>query len=277
MVRASSSTPLTVILKHPEPANEITLAHVMKRPGMASAGLVAPTPFPLRGAHSTLPIAWPAGFQRFRRTLNANFAVRYTSSLWLLPPIRPRMAAYPDSNKRPPMTIQLSDITLIPYRQITGALSVVLEKGASHCREQGIDPDSLVDFSLYPDMRPFSFQIHSIAHHSLNALKGIEAGTFGPPTDLPQLDYPGLQRLVADTRSALDSFTPDRINALAGGEVLFTAGGGKLKLPFTTENFILTFSLPNLYFHATTAYDILRHKGVPVGKLDYLGEMKLKT
>ena len=68
--------------------------------------------------------------------------------------------------------------------------------------------------------------------------------------------------------------TPDEINALEGKDVLFQFGD--MKMPFTAEGFLLSFSVPNLHFHATTAYDILRMKGVPLGKRDYMGRPRMK-
>lgn len=168
------------------------------------------------------------------------------------------------------MALELSDITLTPYRQTLGAIAGVLAKG----KEAGIDLDEVVRFSLYEDMLPFSFQIHSVVHHSLGALKGLESGTFGPPQNLQELDYGGLQKLVDDTRATVEAYGAGKVNASAGGEVVF--GFNDIRIPFTSEGFVLTFSLPNLHFHATTAYDILRLKGVPVGKLDYMGQMQVK-
>ena len=173
------------------------------------------------------------------------------------------------------MTLSLSDITLVPYRQTVDAMVGVLEKGAEHCNSAGIDLDEIVNFSLYEDMLPFSFQIHSVVHHSLNSLKGIASGSFGPPKDLPELDYAGFQQLISDTSEALAAYEREQVDAMAGGEVLFSIGKN-YRLPFTTEGFVLTFSMPNLHFHATTAYDILRLKGVPLGKLDFIGQMQLK-
>ena len=174
------------------------------------------------------------------------------------------------------MASSLYDITVIPYRQTVDAMTGILEKGAEHCQQAGINLDELVNFSLWEDMLPFSFQIHSVVHHSLNSLKGVESGKFGPPKDLPELDYAGLQQLVADTSAALEQYSREQVDAMAGGEVLFSIGEN-YKLPFTTEGFVLTFSTPNLHFHATTAYDILRMKGVPLGKLDFMGRMLLKS
>ncbi|HXJ33802.1 MAG TPA: DUF1993 family protein, partial [Candidatus Eisenbacteria bacterium] len=78
-----------------------------------------------------------------------------------------------------------------------------------------------------------------------------------------------------EAREALQKVTPGEVNALQGKDVVFQLRD--FKLPFTAEGFLLSFSLPNFYFHATTAYDILRMKGVPIGKRDYMGPMRLKS
>ena len=80
---------------------------------------------------------------------------------------------------------------------------------------------------------------------------------------------------MAEARDGLQQFDRDTVDAWEGKEVVFQIGGNKL--PFTAENFVLSFSLPNLHFHATTAYDILRMKGVPLGKRDYLNGLRLKV
>jgi hypothetical protein len=79
---------------------------------------------------------------------------------------------------------------------------------------------------------------------------------------------------VTDAREALEKAKPDEVNSCEGKDVIFSVGDRKI--PFTAEGFLQSFSLPNFYFHATTAYDILRNKGVPLGKRDFLGKMKLK-
>jgi hypothetical protein len=88
-------------------------------------------------------------------------------------------------------------------------------------------------------------------------------------------DYSELQKLVADARDALQKLSRDAVDALQGKDVTFQMGD--FKMPFTAEGFLMSFSLPNLHFHATTAYDILRMKGVPLGKRDYMGALRLKT
>ena len=84
-----------------------------------------------------------------------------------------------------------------------------------------------------------------------------------------------MQQLVADAREALQKMTPAEVNALEGKDVVFQLRD--FKMPFTAEGFLLSFSLPNFYFHATTAYDILRMKGAPLGKRDYMGQLRMKA
>jgi hypothetical protein len=173
------------------------------------------------------------------------------------------------------MAIGLYDVSVVSFQQVLGAVAGFLEKGRAHCAEKGIDLNSIVETRLHPDMLPFRFQIVSVAHHSHGALEGVKAGIFRPPGGVGELDYAGLQKLVADTRKGVDAFTREAVNAMEGKDMAFEIGGRRM--PFTAEGFLMSFSLPNLYFHATTAYDILRMKGVPLGKRDYMGQMRMKA
>jgi hypothetical protein len=173
------------------------------------------------------------------------------------------------------MSTSLYDLSVVSFLQTLGAVSGYLEKGRAHFAAAGTDPNEVVETRLFPDMLPFRFQVQAVAHHSLGAIEGVKKGQFGPPTNLQPLDYAGLQQFVADTREALQRVQPAEVNALEGREVTFQIRD--LKLPFTAENFLMSFSLPNFHFHATTAYDILRAKGVPIGKRDYLGQMRMKS
>lgn len=172
------------------------------------------------------------------------------------------------------MAISLYDGSVLNYQQTLQAVGGFLDRALSHCRENKIDPETIVETRLYPDMLPFRFQIQSVVHHSVGAIEGIKSKVFRPPDRLPSHNYSALQSLVADARDTLNGFAPDTINAYEGAEVIFEFRN--LRLKFTAEDFLLSFSLPNFYFHATTAYDILRSKGVPVGKRDYLGTLRLK-
>ncbi len=171
------------------------------------------------------------------------------------------------------MAFSLYDATVANYLQILGAVSGFLDKSLSHFREKGIDPTEVVETRLATDMLPFRFQVVSVAHHSRGAMVAAQNGVFVPPSPQGE-DYAGLQALVADARNELSALTPEAVDTLIGRDVTFKLGDRTM--PFTAEGFLMSFSLPNFFFHATTAYDILRHKGAPIGKRDFIGRLKLK-
>ena len=173
------------------------------------------------------------------------------------------------------MSVSLYDASVARYLQTVSAVAGYLEKGRTHFTANGVDLNEVVEARIFPDMFPLRFQIQSVAHHSLGAIEGMKQGVFTPPSGAADVDYRGLQQLIADTREALQKIQPAEINALEDKEVVFELR--ERKIPFTTEGFILSFSLPNFYFHAATGYDILRMKGVPVGKRDFLGQLALKA
>lgn len=170
------------------------------------------------------------------------------------------------------MAFSLYTATVSTFEQILTSISGVLEKGKSHCEENGIDLNDIVETRLIDDMLPFRFQVVSVAHHSMGAIEGAKAGVFGPPR-MTDESYEDLQKLVTDAKDAVAQHSADDINALEGKPMEFRMGS--LAMPFKAEDFLLTFSLPNFYFHATTTYDILRSKGVTLGKGDFLGRMRL--
>lgn len=171
------------------------------------------------------------------------------------------------------MAISLYDVSVANFLQTLTGAAGFLEKGRTHFADNPQALEDIVGSRLWPDMFPFSFQVISIVHHSQGAIEGVRKGTFSPRADGPK-DYAGLQQLVADARAMLKGVTREEMDALEGKDMFFEFRD--VKLPFTAENFLMTFSLPNLHFHATTAYDLLRMKGVPVGKRDYTGPMRLK-
>jgi len=173
------------------------------------------------------------------------------------------------------MSLSFYDVSVASYLQTLGAVSGFLTKAREHFEKDGTDVDAIVETRLIEDMLPFRFQIISVAHHSLGAIQAIEAGKFGPPAGVPDLDYAGLEKLLADARAGLEAYDRDAIEALADKDVSFKLGD--FELPFIGQNFVLSFSFPNFYFHAATAYDILRMKGAPIGKRDFMGVPRIKS
>ena len=173
------------------------------------------------------------------------------------------------------MSLSLYDVTVPSFLQTLGGVAGFLEKGAAHFKATNVDPDTIVDVRLFPDMLPFWFQVSSVAHHTIDAINGVKAGVFSPGGAAPPLSYADLQKLIADAQADLAKVSADELNALQGNDMVFAMG--EMKIPFTAEGFLMSFSLPNLHFHATTAYDILRIQGVKLGKRDYLGAMRTRT
>jgi hypothetical protein len=173
------------------------------------------------------------------------------------------------------MAITFYEASVATYLQTLNALSGVLAKGLKHCQEKGIDAQSIVETKLAPDMLPFAFQVQSAIHHSKNALDAMKNGVFTPPSPTPAHSYAEWQGELAGTIEALKKMTPEGVNALEKNDVVFEMRG--MKMPFTAPGFLFSFSLPNFFFHTTTAYDILRSKGVPLGKRDFMGPLRMKT
>lgn len=168
------------------------------------------------------------------------------------------------------MPINLHEAFVPPCIQILDSVSGLIDKAEAHCAETGCAPSDLIGARLYADMQPFSYQVKSCAVHSAGALEGVRKGQFGPDwTELP-VDFSGLREKIASARAVLESATADEMEGMIGADMRFVVPD-RFEWPFTAEKFLTGFSLPNFYFHATTAYDILRMKGVKLGKLDYLG------
>ena len=172
------------------------------------------------------------------------------------------------------MATSLFDLSVRGFLQTVGAVEGFLAKGLAWCGEKGVDPEAIVETRLIEDMAPFRFQVLQVCHHSLGAIEGVKAGLFSPTRDMDLIDYAGLQRRVVEAREGLAALQPSEIDPLEGKEVVFQMRD--MRMPFSAKGFLLSFSLPNLHFHATTAYDILRMKGAPLGKRDFMGALWLK-
>jgi len=173
------------------------------------------------------------------------------------------------------MTTSLYDLSVASYLQTVSAVARFLDRAARHCAETGSNPDDFVGARLFEDMAPFHFQIECVYHHSVWALEAVKSGRFAPPSLVGPIPFVDLQAMMAQTETALKAFTFDEVNSWAGRDLDFQIG--PRRLAFTAENFFLSFSLPNFHFHAVTAYDILRTKGVPLGKRDYEGRLRTKA
>jgi hypothetical protein len=172
------------------------------------------------------------------------------------------------------MVFSLYAATVPTYRQVLGSVSGLLDKAEAFCAEKGISPQDIIQARLAEDMLPFAYQVKSAAVHSLGAIEGVRRGVFSPDTTAPPETFVALKARMAETLAALEAIAPSELDGFVGRDMRFEFGDRHVE--FTAEDFLLSFSQPNFYFHATTVYDILRWKGVPLGKRDYLGRLRRK-
>ena len=129
---------------------------------------------------------------------------------------------------------------------------------------------------LAEDMAPFASQMKWMVTHSLGAIEAVRSGSMSPDMSDPEQSLDGMKAKLGAAENALRALAKAEVDSFIGGETRFVFEPRDIDLPFTSEDFLLSFSQPNFYFHATTAYAILRHLGIDVGKLDYLGQIRMK-
>ena len=173
------------------------------------------------------------------------------------------------------MATSLYDLSVPTFLQTVTAVAGFLDRAAAHCAEMGADPDDFVDARLFADMAPFHFQIEAAWHHAVWGLEALKDRCVHPAR--PGRAGP-LRRAAGDHRrgrGGADGVQSRRGQRWAGKDLDLQIG--PRRSAFTSENLILSFSLPNFHFHAVTAYDILRTRGVPIGKRDYEGRLRTRT
>lgn len=158
--------------------------------------------------------------------------------------------------------------------QILGAVDGFLDKAEAFCTEKGRTAADLIDARLAPDMLPLGYQVKSCAVHSVGGIEGVKAGSFSPDMSAWPTDFAGLHGVLRSAVDSLKAIDREAFDHLVDADTKFQFG--ELTMPFTGANFLLSFSQPNFYFHATTAYAILRAQGVKLGKRDFMGVPRIK-
>ena len=169
------------------------------------------------------------------------------------------------------MSMNLYDISVKTSLQMLNATIDLLKKAQACFSET--ECNALLGYQLKDDMLPMAFQINSVRHHSLGSIEGMQKGEFNPPPSLPEMDFAGYIALLEEALDTLASVGEQEVNALTDKPMFFRMGKD-FEIPFVTQNFAISFSIPNLMFHATTLYDMLRIKGLEIGKKDFLGQMR---
>lgn len=170
------------------------------------------------------------------------------------------------------MPIPLYNATVRSFLQILPSVAGLVDIAEKHCRDNGLADEALTGAKLADDMWPFAKQVFESGHHSARAIEGLRAGLFRPePGDVPR-DFASLRAEVAGTIAMLESVEPAELETLGQKPLRFEIGSRHMD--FIGEDFLLSFSVPNFYFHSAAAYSVLRAQGLPVGKRNFLGALR---
>ena len=167
------------------------------------------------------------------------------------------------------MTISMYQASVPLLIRALKNMVVILKKGEDYTEAKNVDPAALLNSRLYPDMFPFVRQVQivsDLARRGVARLAGVEVLLM----EDTETTFSDLIERIHQSVAYIETFTPDQINNTEETILTLPIGEGQT-MDFRGWEFLSFFVLPNVYFHVTTAYDILRHNGVEVGKRDYLG------
>jgi uncharacterized protein len=167
------------------------------------------------------------------------------------------------------MTIDMYQSSTPVFVRLLGNLSAILDKASAHAEAKNIDPSVFINARLAPDMHPLSKQVQ-IATDVAKACAARLAGIAVPSYEHNDTTLADLQARIANATAFLQSVSAVHINGSEERTIAFKLWGNEVS--FLGLPYLLNFVLPNVYFHVTTAYAILRHNGVDIGKMDYLGK-----
>jgi len=166
------------------------------------------------------------------------------------------------------MSLSIYQISIPVFARALNNLAAILNKAAAHAEARKIDPSVLINYRLAPDMLPLSRQVQ-IASDTAKGCAARLAGVDVPSFADTETTFPELQERIDKTLAFLNTLTAEQIDGSESRTVTIQLRGKDVQ--FVGLAYLTSFVLPNLYFHVTTAYAILRHNGVELGKADYLG------
>lgn len=167
------------------------------------------------------------------------------------------------------MTISLYAASVPVFKQMLNSMSAVLAKAEAHATAKNIDPNALLQARLFPDMLPLIRQVQ-IAGEFARGVSARLAGGEAPKVEENEQTFADLQALIVKTLVFVEGFTAEQIDGHEDREIILRPGTPKEK-KLTGQSYLLSYALPQFFFHVTTTYAILRHSGVEVGKRDYMG------
>jgi len=166
------------------------------------------------------------------------------------------------------MTISMYQASAPVYLQYLNSISAVLDKGAAFAEAKKIDPARILDARLYPDMHPLVKQVQIFTDQAVRGMSRL-AGTEPPSFPDTETSFAELKARISRAIAHVQSFKPEQIDGSESRDIVMKTPRGDLT--FKGQQYLLQFSLPNFFFHATAAYAILRHVGVELGKMDFMG------
>lgn len=167
------------------------------------------------------------------------------------------------------MSISMYNASVPIFKQMLNSLSAILVKAETHAKENGMSPDALLQASLFADMFNLIRQVQ-IATEFAKGVTARLAGMDVPVYEDNELSFKELQARIAKTIQFISEVAPEKIEESEHREIITRPGTPKERR-FTGQDYLLHYGLPQFFFHVTTAYDILRNKGVVIGKMDYMG------
>lgn len=171
------------------------------------------------------------------------------------------------------MSITLDQVFIPACQQMLTSTENLIEKAQIHEKEMQLAEHSLLAARLADDMWPLANQIQSLWVHSAYAIEQVKTGIFRPNTQNIPTNWEEMRSTLVQAKSSLNMLVEGELDAIADNNVAFVIGE-KTLFEFTVQDFLLSFSMPNVHFHTTTAYAILRSRGVALGKFDFLGQMR---
>lgn len=165
--------------------------------------------------------------------------------------------------------MSLYDVSVPAFIRILSSISNVLDKAEAHATAKKFQPDVLLASRLYPDMLPLTKQVQLACDFAAKGCARLSASDV-PSTPDTETSIGELKTRIAKTIDYLKAFKPAQFDGAATRDITFPSGPNATTT-LKGQQFLNHFSMPNFYFHAVTAYDILRHNGVEVGKRDFLG------
>jgi uncharacterized protein len=166
------------------------------------------------------------------------------------------------------MPLSMCQASVPTFLQMLNSLSAILDKAEAFAAERKIEPAVLLGWRLAPDMFPLTRQVQIATDHAKGCCARL-AGVEVPKYADDETTFAALKARIARTVDFVQGFKPSDIDGSEERDITLTAGTRELR--FKGQQYLVSFALPNFYFHVTTAYAILRHCGLPIGKRDFLG------